>query len=119
MIVKKWTKNRLGRAIFGCLFAILGMFGLMMSIPANVYAEPAEATVNTTASESTTSTTSSSTTTTQTGSGASCEDSLGSLGWLVCPTTGKISEAVDWLYDKIEDILVIDPVERPPASGIS
>ena len=95
MIVKKWTKNRLVRAFFGCFFAILGMFGLMSLTPANVYAEPVDETTSSTEVEA----------------GASCEDSLGSLGWLVCPTTGKISEAVDWLYDKIEDILVIDPVE--------
>ena len=95
MIVKKWTKNRLVRAFFGCFFAILGMFGLISLTPANVHAEPVDETTSSTEVEA----------------GASCEDSLGSLGWLVCPTTGKISEAVDWLYDKIEDILVIDPVE--------
>ena len=39
-----------------------------------------------------------------------CRESLGAIGWLVCPATGKIAEAVDWLYDKIEDILVIDPI---------
>ncbi|MDO4508032.1 MAG: MFS transporter [Candidatus Saccharibacteria bacterium] len=50
--------------------------------------------------------------------GASCESSLGALGWLVCPTTGKISEAVDWLYDKIEDILVINPVEAADGKPI-
>ena len=37
-----------------------------------------------------------------------CKDSLGEIGWLVCPTTGKIAEAVDWLYDKIEGILKIE-----------
>lgn len=46
------------------------------------------------------------------GSGSDdCQDSLGAIGWLVCPTTGKIAEAVDWLYDKIENILVINPIE--------
>ena len=48
----------------------------------------------------------------------SCKDSLGSLGWLVCPSTGKITEAVDFLYDKIEDILVINPVKREDGSPI-
>lgn len=50
--------------------------------------------------------------------GATCEDSLDSLGWLVCPTTGKISEAVDFLYDKIEDVLEINPVEPKDGSPI-
>lgn len=95
MIGKRLTKSRIKRAIFGCLFAIMGLFSLTALAPVtNVYADdpPAE------------------TTTTEV-QGVSCENSLGALGWLVCPTTGKISEAVDWLYDKIENILVINPVE--------
>lgn len=47
-----------------------------------------------------------------------CKDSLGALGWLVCPTTGKIAEAVDWLYDKIEDILVIQPISSEDGTPI-
>lgn len=47
-----------------------------------------------------------------------CERSLESIGWLVCPTTGKIAEAVDWLYDKIETVLVINPVEMKDGSPI-
>ena len=43
-------------------------------------------------------------------SGDSCKDSLGALGWIVCPATGKIAEAVDSLYNLIEDFLVIDPI---------
>lgn len=50
--------------------------------------------------------------------GDKCQESLGSIGWLVCPTTGKIAEAVDWLYDKLEDILVIDPVSMEEGSPI-
>ncbi len=51
-------------------------------------------------------------------SGSSCDNSLGSLGWLVCPATGKISEAVDWLYGKIEDVLVINPVKMEDGEPI-
>lgn len=51
-------------------------------------------------------------------SSTSCKDSLGSLGWLVCPTTGKISEAVDFLYDKIEDVLEVNPVEAKDGSPV-
>ena len=50
--------------------------------------------------------------------GDQCQDSLGSIGWLVCPTTGKIAEAVDWLYGKLEDILIIDPVSLEEGSPI-
>ncbi len=39
-----------------------------------------------------------------------CQDSLGSIGWLVCPTTGKIAEAVDFLYGVLENFLEINPV---------
>ena len=43
-------------------------------------------------------------------SGDGCKDSLGALGWLVCPATGAIAKAVDWLYEKIEDFLVVKPI---------
>ena len=49
---------------------------------------------------------------------SACESSLESIGWLVCPTTGKIAEAVDWLYEKIEGVLVINPVEMKDGSPI-
>ncbi len=60
------------------------------------------------------------TTSTTTGSSGSdgCKNSLGPLGWLVCPATGKIAEAVDWLYDKIEEFLVINPVEGEDGTPI-
>ena len=51
-------------------------------------------------------------------SGDNCKNSLGALGWLVCPTTGKISEAVDWLYEKIEEFLVISPVSAQDGTPI-
>ena len=47
-----------------------------------------------------------------------CKTSLGAIGWLVCPTTGKIAEAVDWLYRKIEDLLVIQPISAEDGSPI-
>ena len=90
----KNMKNR----VFGCFFAIFVMlsslFGIIPGTTENVYAEPAE------------------------NSAVTCEDSLGSLGWLVCPGTGKISEAVDFLYDKIEGVLEINPVEMEDGSPI-
>ena len=116
MIVRKWTKNRLGNAIFGCLFAIIGMFSALMMGPSeNVYAEPS---TGTTTTSTATTATKSETTQIEQQTSVSCEDSLGALGWLVCPTTGKIAEATDWLYEQIEDILVINPVEMKDGSPI-
>ena len=48
----------------------------------------------------------------------SCKKSMGSLGWIVCPLLNKVSEAVDWLYDKIEDILMISPIKPEDGSPI-
>lgn len=86
--------------IFGGFFAIVlmlsNLFGVTPVLTENAYAEPAETQAT----------------------GATCEDSLGSLGWLVCPSTGKISEAVDFLYDKIEGVLEINPVKMEDGSPI-
>ena len=86
--------------VFGWFFAILimlsGLFGVIPGTTENVYAEP-EGGVT---------------------AGATCEDSLESLGWLVCPATGKVAEAVDFLYDQIEDILEINPVKMEDGSPI-
>ncbi|MBQ3293241.1 hypothetical protein IJG93_03010 [Candidatus Saccharibacteria bacterium] len=102
MIRRKDLKTGIRWKFFGCFFAVFlmlsSLFGTLPGTGVDVYAEPEEGT-----SES---------------SGVSCQDSLGSLGWLVCPTTGKISEAVDFLYDKIEDVLVINPVEAEDGSPV-
>ena len=128
MIMKRCTKNRLFKAIFGCLFGIIGLFSL--SAPVDMaYAEPVNETNTTVVTDTTEpnvvenndnpdeTTTETETQEKPTGE-ASCKDSLGALGWLVCPTTGKIAEAVDWLYDKIEGVLVINPVEAKNGSPI-
>ena len=136
MIAKKFSKNRLIKAIFGCLFAIMGLFSVV--VPAGVvYAEdvePVHVETNTDVDEEETSEeteeiddetevieenkeTEETPQTVQT-TGASCDDSLGGLGWWVCPQTGKIAEAVDWLYEKIESVLVINPIEAKDGSPI-
>ena len=104
---KKKVKNGLGKRIFGFFFAILSIFMLLapMMVPTTVYADPTE-------SETT------STTSTAVSTGDGCQSSLGAIGWLVCPTTGKIAEAVDWLYDKIEGILAINPLSGEDGSPI-
>ncbi|MBQ3432907.1 MFS transporter [Candidatus Saccharibacteria bacterium] len=47
-----------------------------------------------------------------------CKNSLGAIGWIVCPVMEKVSEAVDWLYNKIEDVLLIDPIPAEDGSPI-
>lgn len=47
-----------------------------------------------------------------------CKDSLGAIGWLVCPVTGKLAEAVDALYGKIEDFLVVEPISVKDGSPV-
>ena len=98
-MIKKRCLEKGKKRFLGCLFAFLmlmaSLWGVFPGITEVAYAEPAQET-----------------------SSATCKDSLGSLGWLVCPTTGKISEAVDFLYDKIEDVLVINPVEAKDGSPI-
>ena len=95
-----WAKKK----FLGCIFAfVLMLSSLFTGIPGitgveNAYAEPEEeASVETS---------------------TSCEDSLGSLGWLVCPATGKISNAVDFLYDKIDDVLVVNPTQMEEGSPV-
>ena len=112
MMVKRFSKIRIVSAVFGCLF---GMMGIMGTVP--VYAEPVESPVIESTTEKVnenveaqgTNDEQANTDATQTVESKSCQESLGALGWLVCPATGKVSEAVDFLYDKIEEVLVINP----------
>ena len=125
------SKNWIRKAAFGCLFGIMMILG--MSAP--VYAEPVGETqeameaedavqdeteddVNVEESQETETTTNTEINNASSISGKGCQDSLGALGWLVCPTTGKLAEAVDWLYERIEGVLVINPVEMKDGAPI-
>ena len=122
MIAKKRSKRDFFRAIFGGFLVMIGMltgiFGAVLTSDA-VYADP-ETSETEPASEGNGSGNDGN------GSGTglngisedSCKASLGEIGWLVCPTTGKIAEAVDWLYDKLEDILKIKPISTDDGSPI-
>ena len=88
-------RNKIIGGFFAIILMLSSLFGITPGLTENAYAEPAGSTTSTT-----------------------CEDSLGSLGWLVCPSTGKISEAVDFLYDKLEGVLEINPVEMKDGSPI-
>ena len=50
--------------------------------------------------------------------GDACKTGMGSIGWIVCPVVEKVSDAVDWLYSKIEDILLIDPIPAEDGTPI-
>ncbi len=119
MIVKNRVKNWIKKAIFGLFFAIVGVCGVM-GYNTSVYAEPVTETATeeeiTEVIENGQENTGNSTNSIS--SDVSCKDSLGGVGWFVCPGTGKIAEATDWLYEKIEDILVINPVEIKDGSPI-
>ena len=107
----KYMKNK----VFGCFFAILmlsiSFSGITPVLTENAYAVPDEQTTTETEDKDENEES-------EDKKGASCEDSLGSLGWLVCPSTGKVSEAVDFLYDKIEDVLEVNPVEAKDGSPV-
>lgn len=68
---------------------------------------------------STTAETNNTTTTTDNKSkGDTCKDSLGALGWLVCPATGAIAKGVDFLYNLINDFLVINPISTDDGTPV-
>lgn len=47
-----------------------------------------------------------------------CKNAFGPVAWLTCSGINVASKAVDWLYDKIEEILVIDPISMEGTSPI-
>ena len=123
MTIEKFPKNRLIKAVFGLFLVFFGVFLNVFSISIDpVFAEPVEQeiidevvvenetiddnveTVTENASEQDEANVASE-------NGKSCQDSMGSIGWFICPVTGKLSEAIDFMYETIESILVVNPVE--------
>lgn len=47
-----------------------------------------------------------------------CSGELGSTSWRICPETDKVSQAADWLYEKIEQVLVINPIAAKDGAPI-
>lgn len=47
-----------------------------------------------------------------------CQDQVGSIAWIVCPTTGVIATAVDAIYGVINDLLVVNPLSMENSSPI-
>lgn len=130
MINRKRSNGRLGRVLFGPILLFIMMFGLFTSPPMFVYADPVDNSAGTTeTTESTLQTTDNGEQNNQTSTdtdssnsvaatGNGCQAALGAIGWLVCPTTGAISGAVDFLYGLIQDFLNINPVEMKDGTPI-
>lgn len=154
MIAKIRAKMKLGWVIFGLIFAMINLGGLLVSgATSSVYAVPETTEVNTAETEESTgvneptgtneqNSTNNTSNGENTGANATtggqnsgenseqnkgkqddgCKKNLGIIGWLVCPTTGKLAEAVDWLYSKIEewmsDLLVVNPLAAEDGSPI-
>ena len=121
MIAKRFTKNKLVQAIFGCLFGIIGMLAgvnsVVMAEPA--YAEPVDSVVTEDENNEGEKTEAEDDgADLEKASGESCDDSFGKIGWIICPGTGVASKAVDFLYEKIETVLVINPVEMKDGEPI-
>jgi len=123
MIGKKKSKMRLKQRIFGfflVVMALLGLTGNTLAPTGVVYADPVTETTTTESTENEGSTVVEAQVsgTQSTSTGDDCKNSLGAIGWLVCPTTGAIAGAVDFLYGLIQDILVINPVEMKDGTPI-
>lgn len=109
MVSKNKLKMSLKKALVG-LFLVM-ITGVGAIIPAvmtagEAYADPVDTTDTTTETTTTETSTSISDLTTD-----GCKSSLGEIGWYACPITKKVTEATDWLYEKIQGILVVDPIE--------
>lgn len=121
MRVKTFAKSRLGRAIFGLVFAFVAM-GALIGVTVPVYAVPEDAGTETVLDETTEeevgedegSETPEETTGNEgnesTG-GGSCYKSLGGTSWFMCTITEMVSNAVDNIYGAIKGLLVISPIE--------
>lgn len=135
MRVKKPLLRRFKNAIFGVLFAIVGIFGALsintLIAPVNTaYATPATETTDTTKATTEPSTSEESTesaektedstesTTDTTADTETCQSQVGALAFIICPGTGTLSQAVDSIYSQIEKLLKVEPISFNSESPI-
>ena len=135
MIIKKKLKFGLVKLIFGLFLVMIGTVATVFSgqlvhadsvtDPTRVIVEDVADVENETDAETDTEVDTGSEATEQSTTSKSglpgydnCKSSLGEVAWQVCPMTNKIAEATDWLYEKIEDVLVINPVPAEDGSPI-
>ena len=99
-------KKRLRNAIFGVIFAVLGILGITTSplLSNPVYAEP-EPSESTSVSENTDNV-------------ETCYSQVPGLGWLVCNATNALGKAVDSIYSQIEELLIVQPVSFEDSSPV-
>ncbi len=123
-IKKRSILSRLKLSFVGFL-AFISIFTGVSALSPNVYAAPDDDTettevVETTEDEAETATaTEEATSETEivtTGNG--CKDSMGALGWVVCPAMDKISDFTDWIYSTIKKWLVINPIDAKDGTPI-
>ncbi len=123
---KQPLKRRLFLALFSLFFACSALFSFLPTTP--VYADPKPTTTETTSNSET-----KNPKTTENPSESEkteenkftdedlenvCNNQSGALGWLICPSSGAISKAVDSIYATIEDFLVINPIPADSSSTI-
>ena len=143
MIARKCFKNRIKRAFLRYFFAILSIITLASGLgitsvlgAENVYAEPDDNITNVTDGVDGGNTPTNDANDADNASGDNntinvvgdnsgnrvtvdnCQNSLGGMAWIVCTVTGTTSDAVDWLYDTIGELLVVSPVEAKDGTPI-
>jgi hypothetical protein len=47
----------------------------------------------------------------------SCSEQVGAIGWLVCPVTGFLAKAADWLFSILADLLLVQPLVTDDTSS--
>lgn len=131
MRVKKPLLERFKNAIFGVLFAILGIFSALsintLIAPVNsAYATPGTETTTTETTTANTNATvepsaetadSTESTSNNTDSASdtttdveTCQSQVGALAFIICPGTGTLSKAIDSIYSQIEKLLKVEPI---------
>lgn len=127
---KQPLKRRLFLALFSLFFACSALFSFLPTTP--VYADPKPTTTETTSNSETKNpkTTENPSESEKTEEKTEenkftdedlenvCNNQSGALGWLICPSSGAISKAVDSIYATIEDFLVINPIPADSSSTI-
>lgn len=112
MTIKKQSIGLLKRVVVACFLAVTALFGTSVNTIANeapVYAVEESESSSSSATEENKE--NSVVSTPEGDSDSECKKSFGAIGWLVCPATGKIAEAVDFLYGTLENLLVVEPIK--------
>ncbi|MBR3256091.1 hypothetical protein IKG10_00225 [Candidatus Saccharibacteria bacterium] len=112
MAIKKESIRLLKRVVVGCFFIVITLFSILSSTLSNYSLAYAVESETETATQSVQEvTTESQTNSLSSSADAQCKKSFGAIGWIVCPATAKIAEAVDFLYGALENILIVEPIK--------